>query len=184
MSTVNPYIPPQGKVEDRPFSSEEFGVINILSSKGRLGRLRYFSYSFGISIAGMVVFGLIAALLSMLPSSVQSFAMGALMIPGYLVLTVVLVMLGIQRLHDIGKSGWYYLLMIIPILGVAASLWMMFWPGSKVANAYGPPPPPTKSGLLWVIIILGMVVMLGIIAAIAIPAYSDFVARAAAMQPN
>ncbi|MDO4805151.1 MAG: DUF805 domain-containing protein [Lachnospiraceae bacterium] len=47
---------------------------------------------------------------------------------------------GVRRLHDIGKSGWFYLIYLIPIVGV---ILMIVWgttdsqPGP---NMYGPNP--------------------------------------------
>jgi uncharacterized membrane protein YhaH (DUF805 family) len=39
-----------------------------------------------------------------------------------------LISLSVRRLHDIGKSGWWYLLIFIPVLG---SLLLLFWAAKK-----------------------------------------------------
>ena len=56
----------------------------------------------------------------------------AVLIPG--------VAVGVRRLHDVGKSGWWYLLVFVPIVG---GLVLLFWfiqdsePGD---NQWGPNP--------------------------------------------
>lgn len=47
---------------------------------------------------------------------------------------------GARRLHDVNKSGWWQLLLLLPILGPIALI--VFWCGASHpgANRYGPPP--------------------------------------------
>ena len=47
------------------------------------------------------------------------------------------VMFGIRRLHDTGRSGWWWLLPIVNLV---------FWaqPGNEGENRFGPPPPPAS----------------------------------------
>lgn len=46
----------------------------------------------------------------------------------------------IRRLHDIGKSGWYYLLVIIPIIGPIWLIILFVTEGEQGENKYGPNP--------------------------------------------
>ena len=46
----------------------------------------------------------------------------------------------IRRLHDIGKSGWYYLLFIIPIIGPIWLIILFVTEGEQGDNKYGPNP--------------------------------------------
>jgi uncharacterized membrane protein YhaH (DUF805 family) len=50
------------------------------------------------------------------------------------------VMLIIRRLHDIGKSGWFTLLVFVPILGAIFSIALFFIPGQNGWNEYGADP--------------------------------------------
>lgn len=43
----------------------------------------------------------------------------------------------VRRLHDSDKSGWLYLLTIIPYLGFIFILVFGFWPGTPGENNYG-----------------------------------------------
>ena len=48
--------------------------------------------------------------------------------------------LGVRRLHDLGKSGWFYLILLIPFIGVAWLLIIFCFEGKKEDNKYGPNP--------------------------------------------
>jgi uncharacterized membrane protein YhaH (DUF805 family) len=47
---------------------------------------------------------------------------------------------GIRRLHDIGKSGWWYLLILIPILGWLVLIYFYTQDTQSGTNAYGSNP--------------------------------------------
>lgn len=46
----------------------------------------------------------------------------------------------VRRLHDIGKSGWYILLAMIPCVGAIILLIFDLTPGDPGDNEYGPDP--------------------------------------------
>ena len=56
----------------------------------------------------------------------------AVFIPGCAVL--------IRRLHDVGKSGWFMLICLIPLIGTIWILVLMCTDGDKTENTYGPSP--------------------------------------------
>ncbi|MBX7457879.1 DUF805 domain-containing protein [Qipengyuania sp. 1NDH17] len=48
--------------------------------------------------------------------------------------------LAIRRLHDLGKSGWWYLIILIPYIG---TIWAIIWyvqDGQPYENRFGPDP--------------------------------------------
>ena len=45
--------------------------------------------------------------------------------------------IGIRRLHDLGKLGWWYLIGLVPILGVLVLLIFFVLPSQKHDNKYG-----------------------------------------------
>ena len=48
---------------------------------------------------------------------------------------------GIRRMHDIGKSGWWMLISLIPLIGILVFLyWFIFDGGQPHANQYGAVP--------------------------------------------
>lgn len=45
---------------------------------------------------------------------------------------------GARRLHDIGKSGWWLLVNLIPLVGWLVLLYFMVQPSQAGSNEYGP----------------------------------------------
>jgi hypothetical protein len=56
------------------------------------------------------------------------------------------------RLHDVNRSGWWVLVLLVPTLGNLASLALALWPGDADDNDYGPP--PSQDGSLPAIAVL------------------------------
>jgi len=46
----------------------------------------------------------------------------------------------VRRLHDVGKSGWWYFIVLIPIIGAIWLLVLLCTDGTPGANSYGPSP--------------------------------------------
>lgn len=47
---------------------------------------------------------------------------------------------GVRRLHDLDKSGWWYLLVLIPIIGFLVLLYFFVQKGSDGPNRFGADP--------------------------------------------
>lgn len=163
----NPYGAPRAAVGD---AAEEFQPVRILAVSGRIGRARYIVYSIVLSIAIMFVAGLASALLG--------GAGIALLAAAYLAVFVLSFMLTIQRSHDFNMSGWFSLLMLVPLVN------FLFWfmPGTDGPNRFGAKTPPNSTGVLVGLWIVPALFVLGIVAAVSIPAYQDYAKRAQAQQ--
>jgi uncharacterized membrane protein YhaH (DUF805 family) len=175
MESTSPYSPPE---TDLLTGQEEFAPIKILSTKGRIGRMRYIAYTIGLSLlVYLVMMAVVTATATAASGSpdLAGTAVLAIMAVGFGAMLVISFLLTIQRSHDFNTSGWLSLVLLLPLVP------LIFWfiPGTEGANRFGPPPPPNKgAGVVVVVIILFVVV--SILAAIAIPAYQEYVARAAA----
>ena len=44
----------------------------------------------------------------------------------------------VRRLHDLGFSGWWYLLMWPPLIDLICNIFLVLWPGDKKDTKYGP----------------------------------------------
>jgi len=44
----------------------------------------------------------------------------------------------VRRLHDVGRSGFWLLLVLVPYIGIFVVTWMLAWPGQKQDNKHGP----------------------------------------------
>jgi uncharacterized membrane protein YhaH (DUF805 family) len=47
---------------------------------------------------------------------------------------------GARRLHDTGRSGWWQLILLVPLIGLIVLIWFYATPGAKGANKYGTDP--------------------------------------------
>ena len=147
--------------------------IELFSLTSRIGRLRYLAYGMAYGLLGMVpVF--LCFLLMLASPAIGTFALLALDV----VLIVFGVGLAVRRLHDLDKTGWLALLMIVPLVNFFFFLYLLFAAGTIGENSYGKQPPPNST---WVIVGAWSFILVpllgGVLAAIAIPAYQDFVAR-------
>ncbi|VXB52904.1 conserved membrane hypothetical protein [Pseudomonas sp. 8AS] len=167
---ASPYSTPKAQVaEPQP----EFGELRVFSVTGRIGRVRYLGWSMAMAFAAMGV-GLLAAL-----GSAISPAIGIILVIALAIGAIVVgVQIGVQRLHDIGWSGWLLLLNLVPVVGGVFSLIMLLVPGTTAANRYGPPPPPNSTGVKLLAWSWLAVFVLGILAAIAVPSYQGYLERA------
>lgn len=171
MNTENRYTPPRAAVADIQDSGDTFQEIRIWSAKGRIGRLRYLAYSMASTLS---VGAFAAVALGLLGTKG-----GILLVAAYIAMLVFHILIMIQRSHDMGWSGWMCFLSIIPFV---AFIWM-FKSGTPGENEYGAPPPPNSTGvkvLAWMFPVF--IVGAGILAAIAVPQYQQYVQRAKAAQ--
>jgi len=102
---------------------------NFAMFSGRAGRREFWTFT----LVNLVINLIINALAKQvgLFSIVGLLFSLAIFVPGLAV--------GIRRLHDTGKSGWYFLLMLIPVIGWLALIIFMVQPSSE-ANDYGAVP--------------------------------------------
>lgn len=114
--------------------------------KGRAGRAEFWWWFLFVIIVEVVV--------QILWRATGSAAFLAL----YIVIALALILPGIavtvRRLHDTGRSGWWYWIALIPIVGGIILLVFMLMRGTPGPNRYGPgtdggypggaayPPPP------------------------------------------
>src|SRR6185503_5937219 len=170
MQQRNPYAAPRTNVS-RADSDEEYGELKVFSAQGRIGRVRYIGYTFGYTFLIALVIGVVGALLGGV-STGFAFVVGA---AGYIAIVVMQILLTIQRSHDMNVTGWLCLISLIPL----AALVFWFVPGTRGENNYGKPPPPNTTGAVVLACIVPAVMIVGILAAIAIPAYQDYTQRVA-----
>ncbi|MGL4315347.1 MAG: DUF805 domain-containing protein [Pseudomonas sp.] len=173
-SEASPYATPKAQVgEELPHYAE----LKVFSVSGRIGRMRYLGWSAALMLVAMLAYGLVMAVIALSP------IIGVILaIPVAIATVVVSVQIGVQRLHDIGWSGWLWLLNFVPAIGTVFALLMLVIPGNSGINRYGPPPPPNSRSVIVLACTLPLIAILGILAAIAIPAYQDYTERAAQAQ--
>lgn len=173
MSANTPYSPPRAPVRDKQV---DYAEVKIFSARGRIGRVRYLAYSFGFMMLGFIILSILVGIATAAAGPAMAMTV---YFSGLVMLMVVSVFFGIQRLHDLDKSGWFYLIMLIPLVGIFFSFYLIFTSGTKGINRYGNPPPPNSGGVVLVAWLVPVFIMLlGIIAAIAIPQYQKYMEKA------
>ncbi|MES2000491.1 MAG: DUF805 domain-containing protein [Pseudomonadota bacterium] len=173
MNAANPYQAPRSNV-DFQSRDDDYSEVKVLSVSGRIGRLRYLGYGIGYSILIYLAFALVGGLLVLLGLP-RNALMGIVML-AYVPIIILSIMLAIQRAHDFNKTGWLSLLAFVPFV----SLIFLFIPGTDGENRFGKQTPPNRSGMIWLVLIPVFIGIVGIMAAIAIPAYQSYVKKAQA----
>ncbi|UVE17368.1 DUF805 domain-containing protein [Pseudomonas sp. LS44] len=156
LPSQSPYSPPRAPVGD---VLPEFAELNVFGVEGRIGRLRYLAWSLVLMLAAGGLIGIAAIGLNIHP-----IVGGVLFLGIFIGMMVVAVQIGVQRLHDIGWSGWLFLLNLIPVVGSVMALLMLVVPGTNGPNRFGPPPPPNSRAVkilsaVWLLVVIAGVVV-------------------------
>ncbi len=105
---------------------------NYVKFEGRASRKQYWYFTLWniiISIVVSIVLGIILQGNGVYVSWIYSLAV---LLPSLALL--------IRRTHDIGKSGWWVLLLLVPIVGAIVILVFLCTPGEPGTNKYGTNP--------------------------------------------
>jgi uncharacterized membrane protein YhaH (DUF805 family) len=103
----------------------------LFSWDGRIGRLQYL---LGLILSILCVF---------VGAGLASIARGAgwagiaLIVP-FVAFFWIKFAIAVKRLHDLGKSGGWCLLLFVPIVGFVVALTFLLAPGEEHDNQYGP----------------------------------------------
>lgn len=123
----------------------KYSRLNLYGTKGRLGRIVYFLFSFIIPISIFWVISAVTGQLRQQGVISKEMAYG-LLIFALLAAIYMLIILTIQRSHDLNRSGWLSMILVLfpPLIAI-------FWlaPGTKGVNNYHEPSQPMKGLLKW-----------------------------------
>jgi uncharacterized membrane protein YhaH (DUF805 family) len=170
MDEANRFAPPGAQVADVAEAGVGYQPVRLWPPRGRMGRLRLLAYGTALYIA----FFIVSALLGFAAGTQSTNAIGAVTVVTFVVYLAGAALLMIQRSHDMNLSGWWSIAAFIPLIGL---VWL-FKGGTPGANRWGAPPPPNGWGVRTLGIVLPVVFVVGIIAAVALPAYVDYTKRA------
>ena len=158
-STENPspYAPPRSVVGE---VSSEYSELKVLGVRGRIGRLRYLAWS----LAALLVVGGVAGILGLTLLAGDQMVLGAIVcVGGVLAYFYLNITISVQRLHDLGWSGWLWFLNLVPVLGSLFPIALAVIPGNAASNRYGARPPANSTAVkvlcaLWLVVIALMFV--------------------------
>ena len=173
MTDQNPYAAPDAVLDA---GIDEVYQPAIFSFSGRIGRLRYLAYSFSILVLMMVAMMFVGAGAGLSAGNaampVVTMVFAWIMVIAVFVLVVMFVK---RRLNDLNRSGWWFLLNFIPVVSLFLAIYLMFFPGTDGSNKFGPAPNANSLGIKVVAWIFPIIFIVGIVAAIGIPAYQQYV---------
>ncbi|MBY0573507.1 MAG: DUF805 domain-containing protein [Undibacterium sp.] len=172
----NVYSAPQADLSRAPTDGDPYQP-RMWSVAGRIGRVRYLAYSMAASLLFMLIF---AIFLGIFFTSPAIAGIGLLLM--YLPMIAIGFVFAKRRLNDLDQSGWLSLLMIIPFVNFILWLFLVFGSGTPTSNRYGAR--PTQNSTLEVVgaCVMPLIMVVGILAAIALPAYQQYVQKAKAAQ--
>lgn len=105
---------------------------NYANFTGRAQRSQYWWFAL-FSFVGSIILNVIDAALFGANATILSLLWSlALLIPSIAV--------GVRRLHDLDKSGWWLLLALIPLIGALVLIYWFVQRGTEGDNQYGADP--------------------------------------------
>ena len=104
------------------------GVSNSFSLSGRSSRSEYWWF-----VLGGVIFNMLCTVLAVSIDVGLIALLPFVLIPASITLVV-------RRLHDLGKSGWWFLIGIIPLVGAIYLIYLFVQEGDSGENMYGSVP--------------------------------------------
>lgn len=110
----------------------------FFTSKGRLNRKSYIYRSLFLSLVLCIVQGVLTFATNTIDALELLFAVVAF---GFSLFSFVSnIMMDVRRLHDLDLSGWWMLLMLVPLVNIFFALYMLFFKGTEGPNQYGEDP--------------------------------------------
>lgn len=125
------------KISDQNKSEEQFTIIdwtvkvlkNYANFTGRARRKEYWFYTLALIIA-LIIVSVVDRILGTDPLLYLIVALGTF-VPSLAV--------GVRRLHDIGRSGWWYLIAFIPLIGAIILIIWFATDTQRENNQWGKP---------------------------------------------
>ena len=140
---------------------------NPLSLEGRFGRLSFigwYAFLHIIFFFASIALSLVSGIFSLTTLSLDNWqfvdALTGLAGLGYLLLVVFYLYFYIvvvaRRLHDLNKSGWLMLLMLVPVVNILFIFYLLLARGTARHNRFGAPRPTAvwEKILAWLMILL------------------------------
>ncbi|MEU2159403.1 DUF805 domain-containing protein [Streptomyces sp. NPDC019396] len=106
---------------------------NYAVFSGRAGRAEYWTFF----LISMLMYICLHVIFMVSDSRAVAGSIEAVYVVSHFIPTLAI---GSRRLHDTGRSGWWQLILVVPIVGPIALLVLLARAGIGGHNAYGPEP--------------------------------------------
>lgn len=120
-------LPNQGETMDFATAVKTVVMQKYANFSGRAIRSEYWWFILAYIVAYLVL-------------AIVDYVLGVQLLTAILSLGLLIpsIAVGIRRLHDLDKSGWWLLIGLVPIVGLILIYWFA-QPGTPGANRFGPP---------------------------------------------
>jgi len=170
MSDANPYSAPDAALDT---GQDVLYQPKIFSFSGRIGRMRYLAYGIGLNILLMAVMIPLGGMTATMGGEAGMSMLGMVMVGLFYIATIAIsIMFAKRRLNDLNRSGWWFLLFLVPIVNLLIAIYMVFFPGSDGDNKFGPAPTSNSVGVLILGWMMPVFFIVGIGAAILLPQFA------------
>lgn len=109
---------------------------NYANFNGRARRSEYWYFA----LMNLIIAIVLTVLDSALGLNFDPLPYGYLYVIYLLAILLPSIAVAVRRLHDVGKSGWFYFIVLVPLIGPIWLLVLFFTEGNKGENEYGPDP--------------------------------------------
>ena len=143
----NPYSTPESNLQ-RDLNNGQNDTSSPFSASGRFSRYSFLAWNFVLNIVVMIIvfavlaiMGAASDLMTMTdPNQALAFytsGAGLFVLAIMLVSFVISMIFFIRRLHDIDMSGWFSLLIIVPLVNLIFGIFVLVKKGTEGANRFG-----------------------------------------------
>ncbi|WP_166212773.1 DUF805 domain-containing protein [Cognatiluteimonas telluris] len=116
---------------------------NYAVFQGRARRKEYWMYTL-FNVLVLVVLSILDRVLGL---ASETYGIGPLYVLYALAVLIPGLAVGVRRLHDIDKSGWWMLIAFIPLIGGIVLLVFAVMEGTSGSNRFGPDPKAGEGGI-------------------------------------
>ncbi|TDO84024.1 uncharacterized membrane protein YhaH (DUF805 family) [Flavobacterium chryseum] len=114
---------------------------NYANFKGRARRSEYWYFALANGIISILLIVLGAIIGGVFGDAMTGGIIGYALFGLYTLATLVPTLGAVvRRLHDVNKSGWFYFIAFVPLVGGIWLLVLLFTEGDRGTNQYGPDP--------------------------------------------
>lgn len=193
------FSPPNKANSDSPLSANtetanaslapplSYNQAKFYAWQGRINRAQYFAYPIIVTtiiLLSVAVFVAILYYYNSMSSPVNALdfqALSSSIISMVLVLGMVIALASLgyfhiaftkRRLNDLNQSGWWSVLLIIPVLGLLLNVYLLAIKGSPYYNRYGAPAARANTFTMILAVLLPSLLLLGLLSTSAI--YQDY----------
>lgn len=110
----------------------------LFSMKGRINRQRYFFTTLAVVLIAYALAFVLGFVMGMAGAGAEA-ASGIGFIVG-IAAAIIQAFLVVKRLHDLGKPGWQYWLMWVPLYNIYLGFVLLLTKGTAGSNEYGEDP--------------------------------------------